>query len=235
MIDTLKTDARTYSSALGLSGSAPNSSKPIASGSSAGTAVGPAAVIELSDRAKALIAQNRMAQEVADRLAQQATAQHGGDASQTGSAHKAQTSSASSKAPNIYSALKPATANQSTAQTKWEAGAPYGDPTMSDADFLKNNLFAEWDLTGSGWSTEDAQAFRNAVQSGTIKIQKASEIDGLNFKSWQTFTPNPNNGAGYDTTGGTTQNPTGDAKKAIESHRAMAMWTADRGDVYLSW
>ncbi len=39
--------------------SAPNSSKPIASGSSAGTAVGPAAVIELSDRAKALIAQNR--------------------------------------------------------------------------------------------------------------------------------------------------------------------------------
>ncbi|MGZ7870409.1 hypothetical protein ACXR8U_32795 (plasmid) [Methylobacterium radiotolerans] len=235
MIDASKTTVRTYTSASGLSGSAPTSSKSLTSGSSTGATAGPAAVVDLSDRAKAMIAQNRTAQDVADRLAQQAAAQRGDDASQAGSARKAQTSAGSSEAPDIYGALKSASANQSTKQTDWEAGAPYGDPTLSDADFLKNNLLADMDLTGAGWSTEDAQAFKNAIQSGTIKIQKASEIDGLNFKSWQTFTPNPNNGAGYDTTGGTTQNPTGEVKKAIDAHRGMAMWTADRGDVYLSW
>lgn len=235
MIDTSTTNVQAYTSTFGLSGSAPNAAKSIAVRSPVGVAAGPAAVVELSDRAKAVIEQNRTAKDVADRLAQQAAVQRGDTSSYAGSARKAKTNSASSEAPDIYSALKWNTANQSTTQTKWEAGAPYGDPTLSDADFLANNSFAAWDLTASGWSAEDAQAFKNAVQSGTIKIQKASEIDGLNFNSWQTFTPNPNNGAGYDTAGGTSQNPTGDVKKAIDSHRAMAMWTADRGNVYLSW
>ncbi|WP_156375650.1 hypothetical protein [Methylobacterium sp. Leaf125] len=90
-------------------------------------------------------------------------------------------------------------------------------------------------MDAAGWPPEVGQALDNAICTGTIKIQKASDVEGLNFKSSQTFTPNKNNGAGYDTTGGTSQNPVGDTKKTIDSGRALARWTADRGNVYLSW
>ncbi len=150
-----------------------------------------------------------------------------GNAQPQDPSNSAKPTSVSHDTPDIYNSLASA--------TKWEAGAPYGDPTKSDAQFLEDSLLQDMDLTAAGWSAEDAQAFKSAIQGGTIKIQKASEIEGLNFKSWQTFTPNPNNGVGYDSAGGTSQNPTGEVKKAIDSHRAMAMWTADRGDIYLSW
>lgn len=241
MVNVSSQQLRNYTTAspqqnlVASAGLTPVPSRGISEGGTTANTIGPAAVVDLSNRAKSTIAQNRVAQDVADRLAQQAAAQRGDDSSHAGSPRKAQTSSGSSEAFDIYSALNLSNNTQSTTRTKWEAGAPYGDPTLSDADFLKNNLLIDRDMTIFGWSPEEASAFTNAIKSGTIKIQKAAEIDGLNFKSSQTFTPNPNNGAGYDTAGGTSQNPTGDVKKAIDSHRAMAMWTADRGDVYLSW
>lgn len=221
------TPASPHQNAVGSTGSILDASGRTPDGGTSASTIGPATVVDLSDRAKAAIEQNRIAKDVADRLAQQVAAMKDGDAKTQRSTGHPKSTSASKDAPDIYSSLASA--------TKWEAGAPYGDPTKSDAQFLKDSLLPDMDLTAAGWTEEDAQAFKGAIQNGTIKIQKASEIEGLNFKSWQAFVPNSNNGVGYDSAGGTSQNPIGDVKKAIDSHRAMAMWTADRGDVYLSW
>lgn len=90
------------------------------------------------------------------------------------------------------------------------------------------------DINSSGCAREDAAAFKTAIQSGTIEIQNASEIDGLKVKARQTFIPNLDDGAGYDTAAQTAQNPTDDVKTAIESHHAMSVWTGDHGEVYQS-
>ncbi|WP_082711601.1 hypothetical protein [Methylobacterium indicum] len=240
MVDALSNSGRTHAPASGLnigasSASPSQSMRPSAEGISASNSAGPATIVDLSDRAKALLAQSRVAQDVAENLAKQIAAMKGKDSDQIKNQYKTDFPAKTSQDIDIFKVISELDLGKKTEQTKWKAGAPYGDPTTSDAEFLKNNLFDQEGFAPQGWSPEEVRTFKDAIRNGTVKIQNAADIEGLNFTSWQVFTPNANNGAGHDSMGGTSQNPTGDVKKAIDSHRAMAMWTADRGDVYLSW
>lgn len=117
------------------------------------------------------------------------------------------------------------------------AGAPYGDPTKSDEQFLKDGAIIEsvtYSLENGNYPPGATQALRDAFARGAIKIQSASEVPDLNFRSEHKFTPS-RIGGGYDSWGSTSQSPTGATKEAIDQGRAVAMWTADRGDVYISW
>jgi hypothetical protein len=84
-----------------------------------------------------------------------------------------------------------------------------------------------------GLPSEVGQALRDAVANGTLKFQKASDVPDLNFHSEHTFTSNAF--GTLDGQGSTSQNPTGTTKEAIDQGKAIAIWTADRGDVYVTW
>lgn len=193
----------------------------------------PAALVEISDLAKTLLSRRTSAAAAAENLKTAISATNKNDTDQY-----------SSLAPRNYSTLTPISFFDSLMPPggkdmkpdgKWQPGAPYGDATKSDAWFIRDLGLSSLSMDAAGWPPEVGQTLDNAIRTRTIKIQKASDIEGLNFKSSKTFTPNKNNGAGYDTTGGTSQNPVGDTKKTLDSGRALAMWTADRGNVYLSW
>lgn len=84
-----------------------------------------------------------------------------------------------------------------------------------------------------GLAPEVGQALRNAVANGALKFQKASDVPDLNFQSSHAFTTNAF--GTLDGWGSTSQNPTGATKAAIDQGKAIAMWSADRGDVYITW
>jgi hypothetical protein len=207
---------------------------------------GPSSTVELSDRAKDLLARTKIEQAIADQLAEVMLA-----ASDDKSRQKPQSRLSSDELSQLFQSTLNKTAQaagkaapradpmahpQST--TQWQNHAPYGDPTMSDEQFLsqmKDTLlwFADiYDQNGS--PPEVGQALRDAVKNGTVKVQRASDVPDLNFKSTQTFTPSAL-GGGYDSIGGITQNPTGATKEAIDQGRAIALWNMDRGDIYISW
>ncbi|QCI63001.1 hypothetical protein [Phreatobacter stygius] len=200
----------------------------------AGGKPAPAVVVEMSGRAKALLAKSQADQIVADRLASQVAATREGKAANPARAP------VTDDAARLFDAASARPATEASGATPWQAGAPYGDPTRSDAQFLEasglnSSLKGLADLyEQKGFPAESMQALRRAVDSGTLKIQKAADVADLNFRSQHSFTPSAV-GGGYDVWGTTSQNPTGATKDAIDQGRAIAMWTADRGDIYISW
>lgn len=200
--------------------------------STAPRSIGPAATVELSERAKYLIKSNQTAQHVAEELHLSLSDNY----KTTDKKDFRSINTIKYDTDSVYSLLKTSLETNNNVSVQWENPAPYGDPTKTAQDYLNEmydvNAYIWDDL---GYPPEVGQSFRDAMANGTVKVQRASEVDGLNFKSSQTFVPNPNNGVGYDTYGGTTQNPTGDIKKAIDSGRAYAAWSADLGDIYVSW
>jgi hypothetical protein len=206
----------------------PRNSETSGKSSSSGN---PVDTVDLSDHAHAVLARAKVDKVAADRLAAQVEAGRGRDKS-------GQSSTASD-------ASKP---SQTTRYTQWaatltapvtvqDAPAPYGDPTTSDAQILK-------DISGSllgiadtydkeGLPPEVGQAIRAAVTNGTVKIQQASDVPDLNMHSINTYTPSPIGGPSE--WGSTSQNPTGATKQALDQGRAFAMWSADRGNIYISW
>jgi hypothetical protein len=118
-----------------------------------------------------------------------------------------------------------------------DAPAPYGDPTISDQqliDKLKGTLLGTADTDDqAGLAPEVGQALRDAVTNGTLKVQQASDVPGLNMHSTNTYSPSSIGGPSGS--GTTSTNPTGSVKEALKAGRAMAMWTSDRGNIYISW
>ncbi len=185
----------------------------------------PATVVDLSDRAKAVLERNKVELAAADRLAQQVAAGKGGSKSE--SAQQARTDDAS----KLFGALSGKSASQTTNSTNWEAGSKWGDASISDAAFtaeIKDSLLGA--LTG--FPPEKQEALRAAIASGTLKFQKGSDVAGYNTRTTVTYSGG-SGGQGMSTSG--YRPPTGAAKEAIDAGNAVGLWTADRGDVYVTW
>jgi len=80
--------------------------------------------------------------------------------------------------------------------------------------------------------TDQAQALSDALQNGTLKFQKASEVPDLNMKSWMIHFATA---GGEGEMGSTSVKPTGTPKAAIDSGKALAVNMGDRGDFYVTW
>lgn len=83
-----------------------------------------------------------------------------------------------------------------------------------------------------GGRMDQAADLRAAIQNGTLRIQKSSEVPDLNLRYTTTHFA--------DARGGGTRsdwhwNPTGAAKAALDDGRAMTVGGVDRGAFYLSW
>ncbi|WNJ89791.1 hypothetical protein [Bosea sp. 685] len=189
--------------------------------------------VDLSDRAKAILARHAVDQRVADQLSETIAAMR--DDGTLSEAAGRPANGRPAKIDDAQTLIENPT--QSADAIRWVAGAPHGDPTKSDERFLKDGAIIEsvtYTLENGNYPPGAAQALRDAYARGTIKIQNASEVSNLNFRSEHEFTPS-RIGGGYDSWGSTSQTPTGATKDAIDQGRAVAMWTADRGDVYISW
>lgn len=222
----------------------------------------PVDIVDLSDRAKATLARAKAEQGAAGKLsAQVAAAKDSGrtsSASTIGRADKSTTESTSSLFAILAGrSAPPAQSNPDTQSdslsdriaawaptlkaplTVRDGIAPFGDPTTSDAQFIKDMGLSSM-LSGlgdiydqQGFPPEIGQAMRTAGANGTIKIQDAADVADLNMHSINIYTPSAIGGP--SAWGTVTQHPTGATKEALDQGRALAMWTADRGNVYLTW
>jgi hypothetical protein len=80
--------------------------------------------------------------------------------------------------------------------------------------------------------TDQAQALSDALQNGTLKFQKASDVPDLNMKSWMIHFADAGGGGEM---GSSSVKPTGAPKAAIDSGKALAVNMGDRGDFYVTW
>jgi hypothetical protein len=80
--------------------------------------------------------------------------------------------------------------------------------------------------------TDQAQALGDALQNGTLKFQKASEVPDLNMQSWMIHFADAGGGGEM---GSSSVKPTGAPKAAIDSGKALALSMGDRGDFYITW
>ena len=103
----------------------------------------------------------------------------------------------------------------------------------ASAEFRQSLLAFADDYDALGLPPEKAQALRDAVANGTVRLNPASTVEGLNFKTSRTYTPNAF--GGYDTASSSSLKPVGKPKEAFDANRAMAMWYADYGSVYIEW
>jgi hypothetical protein len=76
-------------------------------------------------------------------------------------------------------------------------------------------------------------ALQAAIDNGTLKIQKGSDVPGYNNRTIITYTGSPGGLQGMSSS--VYVPPTGAAKEAINAGNALGLWTEDRGDVYVSW
>ncbi|WP_253711471.1 hypothetical protein [Bradyrhizobium sp. WD16] len=80
-----------------------------------------------------------------------------------------------------------------------------------------------------GFPPEKSAALQAAIANGTLKFQKGSEVPGYNTRTVITYFGEQ----GMSTSG--YRPPTGAVKEAIDAGNAQAIWTEDRGDVYVTW
>jgi hypothetical protein len=187
----------------------------------------PTDIIDLSDRAKATLERAKSEYVAAGKLNAQLQAMRDPDGKEP--APEAN----SDDGTELFYLLSGRAKPQQAGDTQWIAGAPYGNAAITDADLtatLKGTLLQHANTLPPG----PGQALRNAVADGTLKFQKASDVPGLNFHSSTSFTPGAIAGR-FDLAISTSQHPTGATKVAIDRGTALAMWTADRGDTYISW
>jgi hypothetical protein len=87
------------------------------------------------------------------------------------------------------------------------------------------------DLQDKG-KTDEAQALSDALQNGTLKFQKASDVPDLNMQSWMIHFADAGGGGEMAST---SVKPTGAIKAAIDGGKALAVNMGDRGDFYVTW
>lgn len=222
--------AATNSSAPNILTSLLNPTLPVA-GSAAtdaqvqATSGDPVDVVDLSDRAKQILARANVEQVAADKLS-------GFLQSLEDPEGKSVSSQDSSKGQgSLFDKLRGQTTGAAET-TNWTAGSKAGDASISDGDFIakyKDSLEAAL----QDFPAEKRAALEAAISNGTLKIQKGSEVEGYNTSTTVTYSVGPGGGQGMSTSG--YKPPTGGAKEAITSGNAVGFWTEDRGDVYVSW
>jgi hypothetical protein len=217
--------AASSGAATASQGNTSSSSAPSASSTD------PTDTVDLSDRAKEFLARAKSEQLAADKLntlLQSLKNPDGNDATSKAEADEG---------TSLFDKLSGRAQTQTSSDTQWVAGAPYGDASISDADWtkkMKAGLEQQADqMDAVGLPPEAGQALRNAVANGTLKFQKASEVPDLNFHSQATFTKNAF--GTIDSFISHSYHPAGATKDAIDQGKALPMWSADRGDIYITW
>jgi hypothetical protein len=212
----------TGSSATADAGSAVNKS---ASSDTTPSSRDPVDTVDMSDRAKATLARAKTEQFAADKLAAQVQAtRNPGDKS--GAVSSKPVPDGASK---LFDALHGSAAGN---DTDWTAGSKWGDAAISDAAFTdkyKDSLLGALE----GLPPEKREALQAAINAGTLKVQQGSEVAGYNTRTAVTYNGGPGGGQGMSTSG--YRAPTGAVKEAIDAGNAVALWTEDRGDVYVTW
>jgi hypothetical protein len=123
-------------------------------------------------------------------------------------------------------------AQDSRNDTVWTAGSKWGDASISDAEFTARHK--DGILAGlTGFPADKQQALQAAINNGTLKFQRGSDVEGYNTRTVVTYSGGPGGGQGMSTSG--CRPATGAAKEAIDAGNAVALWTADRGDVHVTW
>jgi hypothetical protein len=219
-IASLIKDAASSGATTAAQGSTSSSGAPSASSTD------PTDSVDLSDRAKQILARAKSEQLAADKLDALLQSITNPDGKNIES--KAKTSDQTS----LFDQLTGSQTSSKSSATQWEAGSKYGDPTISDSDFLEKIKPVLVSLA-ERLPPEQRQAMETAVNNGTIQIQKASDVAGLNYHSTVSYTGSPGGLEGMTVTH--QSNPTGAAKDALDQGRAHVFWSADRGDVYVSW
>lgn len=80
---------------------------------------------------------------------------------------------------------------------------------------------------------EAAQALREAIADGTVRIRKAEDVPGVNLKTTVTYTKGI--GGGGMSTQDRTFNPSPEIQAEIDSGHATTMWNKNQGDLYITW
>lgn len=221
-VASLLRNAASAATVDGTSASATTKSDQVASSASGN----PVDIVDLSDRAKQILARAKTEQVAASKLS---------DLVQSLQSPEGKTSASKAKSDDgtsLFDKLSGRTQTPTSGTTQWEAGSKYGDPTISDGAFIdkiKDALLTSL----SGAPAEKVAALQTAIDSGTIQIQKASDVAGLNYQSSVSYSGCPGGLQGMSVTH--QSNPTGAVKDAIDQGKALAMWTADRGDIYITW
>jgi len=241
---------------------------------------GPATIVDLSDRAKAILAKDAIDQVAAKKLAAQAEAQANASKANPDGLNKPEKEKSANQSifdqiHDIGSELKgpkdqtSAGDNVLSGTPIWqqqgnadniailEAGAKLYNKAQAMQDLAKyGGQFGEsteghvasddllfvytmhsevarniTDLQDKGM-TEQAQALSDALQNGTLKFQKASDVPDLNMKTWMIHFADAGGGG---EAGSTSVKPTGATKAAIDGGKALALSMGDRGDFYVTW
>lgn len=79
-------------------------------------------------------------------------------------------------------------------------------------------------------NAEGGQALKKAIADGTVRVRRAEDVPGVNYKTTVQITQNP-----YSEFHTTSFNPSPEIQAEIDSGHAIAMWTANQGDVYITW
>ena len=185
----------------------------------------PTDTVDLSDRAKQFLARAKSEQAAADKLntlLQSLKSPDGKDV-----ASKAKTSDQTSLFDQLSGQRQ-----QQTNNTTWTAGSKYGDASISDAAFIDKSKDAFLGAL-AGAPPEKLAALQAAINSGTLKIQKGSDVPGYNNRTVVTYSGSPGGLQGMSTSAYVP--PTGAVKDAIDQGNAIALWTEDRGDIYVTW
>lgn len=185
----------------------------------------PSDTVDLSDRAKQLLARAKSEQLAADKLTTLLQSLTAPDDKDTASKPK------SGDGTSLFDKLS-GRASRQTSQTDWTAGSKYGNASISDAAFIekyKDSFLGA--LTGQ--PPEKLAALQAAINNGTLTFQKGSDVPGYNNRTVITYTGSPGGLQGMSSSAYVP--PTGAVKDAIEAGNAIATWTEDRGDVYVTW
>ena len=187
----------------------------------------PVDVVDLSDRAKQILARATFERAAADKLSAQVQSMQDPEGKSAAPDSQAGNSQASNGA-SLFDKLR-GRAQDSGNDTEWTAGARAGDPSLSDAEFTAKHKAG---LLGAlvGFPAEKQQALEAAINNGTLKFQKGTDVEGYNTRTTVTYTVG---GQGMSTSG--YRPATGAAKEAIDAGNAIALWTEDRGDVFVTW
>ena len=185
----------------------------------------PVDTVDLSDRAKATLARAKTEQFAADKLAAQVQATR----NPSGKSGAAPSKPAADDASKLFDALYGSAAGS---ESNWTVGSKWGNAAISDAEFIDKYKDAFLGAL-AGMPPEKREALQAAINAGTLKFQQGSEVTGYNTRTDVSYSNGPGGGQGMSTSG--YRAPTGAAKEAIDAGDAVALWTEDRGDVYVTW
>jgi hypothetical protein len=206
-----------------------DAAQPTASGATAGSDTS-AVVLDLSERAKMIMARAQADQLVADRPPSSVSSTRAGGSNAAALSHGPDLSGAYRRLAGSSSQANAPAGGQGGATL----GGTWGETPVSDADFAakyQDQIVWTANALDKHLPADRAQALRTALANGTLKFQSASDVADLNTQTSVAYAI----GGGKGLSVAVSSHPTGAVKEAIDQGNAFVFWTADRGDVYVTW